>query len=136
MGKAEKPKAKCRPKVMKKSGDVPQSLETALSDTTKVDVDNINVVLRTNREETPEEETIAWPWRYWHGSGLYHAQGSQQSIEQAAIVGIRMLHQEVDLRGLPLDILCVGQRGIRVVATRDIQRGELTIPPSVSRQMT
>ena len=134
-----KPKGrpKGKPKATPGQGatQMPRTMEAALSDTAPADVSTINVNL--SRQAVPagadDSETYKLPWREWRRSEHFTTQGQVESLMAAGLVAARELHLKIDTASLPIDIFRVNGK-YKVVATEDIPKGSLLIPPSVSQK--
>ena len=138
-----KAKPKGRPKGKPKTtqgaaqgtSQIPRSMEAALSDTAPVDAKSINVSLTRQTAPTAldDNEIYKLPWREWRRSEHFTNQGMLESLMAAGLVAARELHAKIDTVSLPIEIMRVNGK-YKVVATSDIAKGELLIPPSISQK--
>ena len=78
---------------------------------------------------------IPVPWQEWRFSDLYYKSGLPQSLDSTVSIALHLVHVQFDPSNLPIDIEVFSPDGKRprVVATKDIDKGELHIPMTTCR---
>lgn len=95
-------------------------------------------VVAATRETTWHE--VPWKeWLTWDASRTLADGGSvpwlEASVESVVKVVMRTIHQQWDFASMPIKIMGTLTKGVRVITTANIPKGELVIPPCVPRSM-
>ena len=136
-----KAKAKGRPKKEEvKLPPLPSQLKGKLQkissfDEAAVDV-TVEPVEKDGNNTQGATEFLSIPWEDWHRSEVYVEQGLHKSLEDTVRVALREIQVGVDTTTLPIDIKATRDgRQRKVVATTDIPKGTLMIPPCASKSV-
>ena len=96
---------------------------------------SVNVQLE--EEVKARKADVPWvslPWKELRDKRIFAEQGLHRAAEATALQVLRELQMKCDVTELPVDIQC-RDRAIRVVATKSLTKGDLVLPPVISRNM-